>query len=304
MKLDWENVLPPELFRRPQAATRYPYGREQTGRITVAFQAHEVLADRRPVIHALPRELDRDPAYKTREDDRIYGMSLILQGCMEIGGIARQKRSVQAGEILQINFRRMQEVRLTPGEGCFECSLSVDGHLGARLCDLGLWDPERQVFAAPNPPGLLRIYHDLFAKLLDPRSSTNVLFQGVLALLQSAYESVESSAGEEFRRQACALIAHRSGPGDRLPDLASEMGMTYATFRRRFRETVGMSPSRYQLMRRMENARVLLQNHTVQETALLLGYSDPFVFSRQFRKVTGHAPKDLRSPRNSAADTP
>lgn len=36
---------------------------------------------------------------------------------------------------------------------------------------------------------------------------------------------------------------------------------------------------------------VILQRHSVKETAARLEYADPFVFSRQFRKVTGVSPR-------------
>jgi AraC-like DNA-binding protein len=80
-----------------------------------------------------------------------------------------------------------------------------------------------------------------------------------------------------------------------LPELAARLGLNYATFRRRFRREVGLSPAQYQLRRRMENARILLRTLTVQETAERLGYADPFVFSRQFRKSMGRAPSAWRA---------
>lgn len=37
---------------------------------------------------------------------------------------------------------------------------------------------------------------------------------------------------------------------------------------------------------------MLLSGHSVKETAAILDYSDPFLFSRKFRKATGVSPRE------------
>lgn len=63
-----------------------------------------------------------------------------------------------------------------------------------------------------------------------------------------------------------------------------------------FQRHFGTSPIRFQLDCRMELARYLLRNKnlSVKEVAERCGYSDPFQFSRMFKRRTGIAPRDSR----------
>lgn len=63
-------------------------------------------------------------------------------------------------------------------------------------------------------------------------------------------------------------------------------------FIRVFRRFIGYTPARFQQYRRMERAKDFLNTgHSVKETASLLGYVDPYYFSRLFKRYTGIAPK-------------
>lgn len=80
-------------------------------------------------------------------------------------------------------------------------------------------------------------------------------------------------------------------------DLAARLGLSESYFSRRFSEYIGVPPKVYQLRSRMRFARFLLKQEglSVKEVAARLGYSDAFVFSRQFRKIWGLPPSKIRS---------
>jgi AraC family transcriptional regulator, arabinose operon regulatory protein len=78
-----------------------------------------------------------------------------------------------------------------------------------------------------------------------------------------------------------------------LEELARACGMSYAHFRRRFQREVGQSPAAFRNEQRLQQARALLTYEAipVSEVAARLGYSDAFIFSRQFRRRFGVSPK-------------
>ncbi len=82
-----------------------------------------------------------------------------------------------------------------------------------------------------------------------------------------------------------------------LTALCSVAGMSRSSFADRFSATVGVSPKRYLLRRRMMIAAKLLRsgNVSVGETGRRIGYGSEPGFSRAFKAHFGHSPKTARA---------
>jgi AraC family L-rhamnose operon transcriptional activator RhaR len=79
-----------------------------------------------------------------------------------------------------------------------------------------------------------------------------------------------------------------------VPQLAQEAGLTERTFRRRFVELTGTSPTEYLLRRRLERAKILLKVRPrlpVADVAARCGFDDPNYFSRRMRERLGASPR-------------
>jgi AraC-like DNA-binding protein len=72
----------------------------------------------------------------------------------------------------------------------------------------------------------------------------------------------------------------------RVSELAALVGMSEKYFIDYFRRSIGITPGQYIYQIRMNRARDYLyeRRHTIQEIASLLGYPDPFTFSKAFKK--------------------
>jgi AraC family transcriptional regulator len=84
-----------------------------------------------------------------------------------------------------------------------------------------------------------------------------------------------------------------------LDRLAEQAGLSKFYFNRLFKGALGMSPSRYHINLRMDEARRLLREtkKSVVEVALDVGYANPSHFAQLFRKETGLSPSDYRQQR-------
>jgi AraC family transcriptional regulator len=85
-----------------------------------------------------------------------------------------------------------------------------------------------------------------------------------------------------------------------LARLAAQAGLSKFHFDRQFKSAVGVSPSRYHINLRMNEARRLLREtkKSVVEVALAVCYADhPSHFAKLFRRETGMSPSDYRRQR-------
>ena len=84
--------------------------------------------------------------------------------------------------------------------------------------------------------------------------------------------------------------------------LARELGLSYETFRKSFVLQTGYPPAHYRVGRLIDQARVLIteRNLSNKEIAETLGFYDEFHFSKRFRQVTGHSPREFRKKARKA----
>lgn len=79
--------------------------------------------------------------------------------------------------------------------------------------------------------------------------------------------------------------------------LAKKAGISRKYFTTLFKSYYGVSPKNCQVRQRMNYAKYLLQesDYSIKETALQLGYTDQYIFSKQFKSIIGCAPSEIRN---------
>ncbi|WP_395372421.1 helix-turn-helix domain-containing protein [Komagataeibacter diospyri] len=99
----------------------------------------------------------------------------------------------------------------------------------------------------------------------------------------------------KLRKALDHMEAHLAEPFD-LDFLAGLCGMSRFHFSRSFHNTMGQSPSRWFIRRRVEHAKDLLSqtNRSIIEIALTSGYESASHFAQMFRRETGISPRDFR----------
>lgn len=82
-----------------------------------------------------------------------------------------------------------------------------------------------------------------------------------------------------------------------VPELARRAGLSASHFSARFRDSTGYSVIEYLKRLRMARARQLLitSNHSIAGIGSIVGYTDPFYFSRHFKTVNGVNPTQFRA---------
>jgi AraC family transcriptional regulator len=98
------------------------------------------------------------------------------------------------------------------------------------------------------------------------------------------------------KRVTVAYINDHLGKGICLKELADLARLSPHHFCRAFKQSFGLPPHQYQVQRRIEAAKQLLEGQTtpITDVALDLGYAQTSSFSTAFRKATGWTPTAYR----------
>jgi AraC family transcriptional regulator, arabinose operon regulatory protein len=119
-------------------------------------------------------------------------------------------------------------------------------------------------------------------------------------MAQIAADRIAGSSGPvEPIRAAQDHLRERLAEPVGVPELARLAGLSTSHFAALFRRATGGGVTAYLKSLRMARARELLDttDRPVGEIARLVGYPDPFYFSRHFRSVNGCSPTEYRARR-------
>jgi AraC family transcriptional regulator len=113
-----------------------------------------------------------------------------------------------------------------------------------------------------------------------------------------SHSSSPSLPGYKLKQITDWIAEHIAEDFD-LARLAALAGLSKFHFQRLFKSSMGVSPSRYHINLRMEEARRLLRETkmSVIDAALEVGYKDPSHFARLFLRETGLSPSEYRKQR-------
>ena len=115
---------------------------------------------------------------------------------------------------------------------------------------------------------------------------------------------IEEFFSKQFIKQDCTLIDSiinkiSSNNGFiKVTELSQQVGLSESHFRKKFRDEVGVSPSQYCKIIRINSSMKLinnLPNKSLTELTYLLGYFDQSHFIKDFRSLCGSSPKFFRN---------
>ena len=79
--------------------------------------------------------------------------------------------------------------------------------------------------------------------------------------------------------------------------MAARFGCSESYFYRTFKKHIGQTPVEHIISVRIQNAAgLLLKNSSlsIKRISQIVGFRDPLYFSRIFKRITGHSPKEFR----------
>jgi AraC family transcriptional regulator, arabinose operon regulatory protein len=182
-------------------------------------------------------------------------------------------------------------------EPWYEFQLSLGESTFHSLASLDLLNIVTPVFEINVKPYLEQWFMDLSIQLKTTTSTElhEVLFNMQKLLINLQRENIINQSKDI--ETIISGTKHMLYQDISLEEIAASFHISYEKLRKLFKESVGISPKKYRLQTKFHFAeRLLNEGHSVKSVASQVGYEDPFIFSRQFKKYMGKSPSVFKKP--------
>ena len=224
---------------------------------------------------------------------------VISEGQGEFESRSAGRFSIAAPCIFVLFPNEWHRYRSSEATGWTEHWIGFSGHYAESVIN-GFMEKENPVIRLQEAPkdlidlikGLMQIPNPSLAKGSVDLILSALRIIGCLRHIQIARQAARNPDQKKIAEARMLILARFNEKLD-WNELASKLGMSAPTFRRRFLECTGMPPFQYQTKIRLSRAKTLLASgKRVSEVSDYLGYSSPYHFSNLFREREGLSPRD------------
>lgn len=235
---------------------------------------------------------------------RIYGsyaLVYITRGRGRYRDANGTAQAIEAGDLIMVFPELAHTYGPRPGETWSELYLVFDGPVFEAWRSIGMLSSRRPVYRLlPIDNWVERFRWVIGQETIDTVDAKALQICRLLTLLTeiaTRHEAVARPIDEHhWATKACALLGEDLNADRSMEEFARKVGMSGQSFRKRFKEELGVSPARYRANRRIETACDLLQytGMTNAQIAESVGFSDEYHFSKRFKGLRGESPREFR----------
>lgn len=210
-------------------------------------------------------------------------------------------RGVAAGDMLVLHKGAWHRYRPAEETGWDEFWVGFGGEYADHLM-AHFFDPKQPVIGANLDGEFIRIFRALADNMrFAPPGFAQIMAAYTVEILARLRAKTVSDGREgdslhaQVQRARLSLLARFDEDID-LQVLARELGLSYSSFRRRFKAATGSSPRQYHLQIRLNRSKALLTgtNQPISLIADRVGFSSVYYFSRFFKKALHMSPGEYR----------
>lgn len=186
--------------------------------------------------------------------------------------------------------------------GWSEHWVGFSGEYADRLCQKGLFSPQKPIFKTGDNDLFLQLFESIIDLVRNEptgyqQQSAAFTFE-ILANLTALPSGNPSNTShiQSVIRKAKSLFMERMNETPDMTIVSNSLGVSYSWFRWAFKHYTGFSPHQYLLELRIEKAKFLLRNssESIKEISQDMGFESPYYFSRLFKSKTGVNPRQWR----------
>lgn len=221
-------------------------------------------------------------------------------GIFESEGV--QPTLVEAGTAFILFPNVWHRYKPSENTGWEEFWVGFKGPYAEYLMQQGCFSPHSPLISIGLNAELLQVFMHLINALQSDDDENDTLRSCLtIQLLALIYASAlqnkpKKSDRSQIIQRARYLIHEHEEQALDLPKLAEQLNVSYAWFRKEFKDTIGISPGQYHLNVRINRAKRLLRetDMSVGQIAYQTGFESEFYFSRIFKSKTSYTPMQFR----------
>jgi AraC-like DNA-binding protein len=225
----------------------------------------------------------------------------VTRGEGEFESQATGKLPLTAGNVLLLFPGVWHRYRPSQETGWDEYWVSYNGDYARRLVDRGFLSVKDPVLNTGLDDSILHPYLSILDRVrMESPGFQQLIAANVMEVLAAALAATQTirtgSRTTEAIRKAKVYLSERIEEIVDMKELAASLHMSYAHFRRMFKQQTGLSPYQYHLQLRTHRAREMLHGTTltVHQVATRLNFPNAYYFSKIFKKKTGMSPSQWR----------
>ncbi len=149
----------------------------------------------------------------------------------------------------------------------------------------------------------IKIFDEIFYSLESDYTENNLEYAGIVLMhllatfkFEQQFAKIRNPQYEDATTMAITYMKRMIGQKIRLEEIAGHCGLSVSHFCMIFKENTSQTPIEYMNNLRVQKACQLLDLTTqrINEISAVLGFSDPFYFTRVFKKSIGQSPVQYR----------
>ena len=168
----------------------------------------------------------------------------------------------------------------------------------------GFLSPEKPIYHVGFSNEILALYEEAYKTAQEEAAYSQQTLAGIVNHLIGTMYSLERNIVLNKNTQHVDLInkgrlriRETLEEAVSIQDISQELGISYSSFRKLFKEYTGMAPAMYQQSLRLQRAKELLSttDESIKEIAYRLNFESPDYFSTKFKNQSGMKPSDFRN---------
>ncbi|WP_198510233.1 helix-turn-helix domain-containing protein [Bacillus solitudinis] len=252
---------------------------------------------------------NHDPSFRNIHNKH-YSCFVLIHGYGSLIDETGKEYSLSPNSFCQLFPGNKYTILIEPSEPWYEFQLSMDKDIVHALASLNLLNIKKTVFEINVKPYLEQWFNDLLFQLESSNNQsdlTEVFFnaQKLLICLHNENSEIPDTDVNTIISGAKQILCLDYDKAISLEDVAASFNMSYENLRKLFKKMVGLSPIQYRLNAKFHYAeRLLNEGNSVKSVASHVGYEDPCIFSRQFKKYMGRTPNSFKKNATAKKSSP